>query len=133
MASGSLDNTVIIWKKEGNRYRLYRRLKGHENDIYALSFSRERLATGSDDHTVRLYDVKNDFRLIKVLKDHEDEVRAVSFSPDGRHLVTGSNDKRILLYDMDGNFIREFSKKGDRASCPCLFSGWEVSPCGEQA
>ena len=114
LASGSGDFTVIIWKKEGNGYRRYKRLKGHEDAIYALSFSRERLATGSYDHTVRIYDVKNSFRLIKVLKDHEDEVRAVSFSPDGRHLVTGSWDKRILLYDRDGNLIREFSKKETR-------------------
>ncbi|HFC46726.1 MAG TPA: hypothetical protein ENJ63_02465 [Dissulfuribacter thermophilus] len=114
LASGSGDNTVIIWKKEGNGYRLLKRLKGHEKSIYALSFSRERLATGSYDHTVRLYDVKNAFRLIKVLKDHEDEVRAVAFSPDGRRLVTGFYDKRILLYDRDGNLIREFSKKETR-------------------
>ena len=114
LASGSGDNTVIIWKKEGKGYRRYKRLKGHEDAIYALSFSRERLATGSLDHTVRLYDVKNAFRLIKVLKDHDDKVEAVSFSPDGRRLVTGSWDKRILLYDRDGNLIREFSKKETR-------------------
>ena len=111
LASGSGDDTVIIWKREGDRYRFYTRLTGHKTDIHALYFSHDRLATGSFDHTVRLYNVRHDFRLIRVLRDHKNWVQAVAFSPDERFLVTGSYDKRILLYDRDGNFIKEFSKK----------------------
>jgi len=119
LASGGGDCSVIIWKRDKDGFRFYKRLKGHTDSIYALSFSLDRLASGAFDNTVRLYDVKGNFRLIKVLRDHEDKVCAVAFSPDGRYLVTGSWDKRILLYDKDGNLIREFSKKETR---PAAFS-----------
>ncbi len=109
--ASSSEKSVIIWVREGDKFKFYKKLKGHTHFVYTVSFSKDRLATGSFDNSVRIYDIKNDFKLIKVLKDHKSKVWAVAFSPDGKYLVTGSEDKRILLYDRDGNFIKEFSKK----------------------
>ena len=111
LVSGAGDSTAIVWKLEGDRYHLHKRLEGHQDNIYALSISSNRLAIGSYDATVRLYDINHHFKLIRVLKDHRDRICSVAFSPDEKYLVTGSDDKRILLYDPDGNLIKEFSNK----------------------
>lgn len=38
-----------------------------------------------------------------ILRDHSDWVRSVAFSPDGRTLVTGSDDSTVVLYTLQGN------------------------------
>lgn len=40
-------------------------------------------------------------RELWVLAEHTGEVTAVAFSPDGRHLLTGSGDKTVLVWDTE--------------------------------
>jgi WD40 repeat protein len=55
------------------------------------------LASGSDDKTVRLWDVATG-KAIAVMDGHTKMVRSVRFSPDGRILASGSFDKTIKLW-----------------------------------
>jgi hypothetical protein len=36
------------------------------------------------------------------LRGHEDKVYTLAFSPDGRHLVTGSKDRTVRVWDLEG-------------------------------
>ena len=58
-----------------------------------------QLASGSDDHTVRLWDVATGQK-VRHFDGHTDPVRSVVFSPDGAQLASGSNDNTILLWDL---------------------------------
>jgi WD40 repeat protein len=58
------------------------------------------LATGSLDHTARLWDVAT-HQLLATLTGHTNNINAVAFSPDGRTLATGSADHTIRLWDLD--------------------------------
>ncbi|WP_347566143.1 WD40 repeat domain-containing protein [Scytonema sp. UIC 10036] len=56
------------------------------------------LASGSTDHTVRLWD-GCDGKCVNTLQDHTNMVFSVSWSPDGRILASGSRDQTVKLWD----------------------------------
>ena len=98
LASGSLDNTVILWDVDTGEHK--KTLKGHKNSVECLAFSPDgkTLASGSDDHTVRLWDVATGKRK-KTLKKHSHELRKVLFSPDGKTLLSYSRISIVHLWD----------------------------------
>ena len=75
-------------------------LLGHSESVNALSFSPNgsRLASGSDDETLRLWDGATGAP-IATLEGHSDYVRSLSFSPDSSRLASGSEDKTVRLWD----------------------------------
>ncbi|MDW8122985.1 MAG: hypothetical protein RMK62_11815, partial [Armatimonadota bacterium] len=68
-------------------------------DVNSVSFSPDgtRIASGSDDNTVRLWEVATG-RQVKRMEGHTDWVRSVSFSPDGTLIASGSLDGTIRIW-----------------------------------
>ena len=81
--------------------RIERVLEGHTNVIRALAFAPDgrRLASGSDDHTARVWDVATG-RCERVLEGHTKQIYGVAFSPDGTRLATASYDTTGRVWDV---------------------------------
>jgi hypothetical protein len=77
-------------------------LHGHKDAVNNVAFSPNGkiLASGSDDHTIRLWDVVHRQPFGPPLTGHRDFVESVAFSPDGKLLASGSDDKTIGLWDV---------------------------------
>ncbi|MEB3180588.1 MAG: TIR domain-containing protein [Nostocaceae cyanobacterium] len=104
IASGSRDNTIKLWNRDGTlRTTLPRRHKGSINDI-AISPDGKMIASASTDKTITLW--QPDGKLLHTLTGHEASVEAIAFSPDGKLLASASDDKTVKLWDRDGNLLK---------------------------
>lgn len=100
-----------IWDIPSNSIRSV--LKGHEQDIYSLDFSRDgnKLASGSGDGTTRIWNMA-DGSCLHVLrttsvKQKDSGVTSVTISRDGRLVATGSLDKMVRIWDAQTGQLME--------------------------
>ena len=76
-------------------------MEGHTGWVGSIAFSPDgrTLASGSNDQTVRLWDVAAHRPSGQPLTGHTGEVARVAFSPDGATLASASRDGTIALWD----------------------------------
>ena len=76
-------------------------LSGHRQAVRSLSFhpaTRHILVSGSEDRTIRAWDVRYPQMESIVLARHESAVMSVQFNPDGSLLASGSRDGTVALW-----------------------------------
>lgn len=88
-------------------------MKGHEQDIYSLDFSRDGriIVSGSGDQTARVWDMESGkclFVLTVGDADMKDAgVTSVAISPDGRLVAAGSLDRMVRVWDTQTGHLLE--------------------------
>ncbi|KAJ4456856.1 putative Protein will die slowly [Paratrimastix pyriformis] len=98
------DRVVNVYNIEnGNLWRIIPPSQpgaGHSQGINELSWTTDNrhICTGSDDRTVRIWDVDMTKQLA-VLKGHTGYVHSVAFSPQPNIIASGSYDETIRLWD----------------------------------
>jgi WD40 repeat protein len=88
-------------------------LQGHRDWVNSVAVSPDGriLASGSEDNTIKLWDMKTG-KILRTFKKgwwqkgHEGPVRTVIFSPDGYFLVSGSDDNTIKFWELKTGKVR---------------------------
>ncbi|KAL1719604.1 quinon protein alcohol dehydrogenase-like superfamily [Schizophyllum commune] len=76
---------------------------GHTDWVNCVAFSPDgkRIASGSIDCTVRLWDVATCHQIGQPLKGHTAQLNCIAFSPGSKRLLSGSSDGSIRLWNVD--------------------------------
>ncbi|KAI1789242.1 WD40 repeat-like protein [Ganoderma leucocontextum] len=125
-----------VWNVESGKP--HRELRGHADRIGAAAFDpgSTRIVTGSDDATMRIWDVETGTELL-VLKDHViTNIRFVAYSPDGKLVLSSSSTESdaidhtggVKVWDAStGALLARLARNLGRFSPPYPAC---VSPCG---
>jgi WD40 repeat protein len=107
LATGSNDGTARLWDVATGKE--LKRFQGYMIGV-GLAFSPDsRLFAVNQAKDINLFDIETG-NLLHTFTGHESFVTSVAFSPDGRFLLTGSQDKTARLWDTNtGASLRQFT------------------------
>ena len=104
LASGSTDQTVILW--DVATWRPLRVLRGHTGAIRALEFNPDgaRLASAGTDGSLRIWDVAQGVQVDARLGDAQrpDPINALAYSPDGQSILVGLEGGALYRFAAGG-------------------------------
>lgn len=81
-------------------------LAGHSGAVLAVAAAGGRVASGSEDRTIRIWS-ESAGSLERALTQHAGAVNSLAFSPDGTRLLSASDDRTVRLWDpATGRLVR---------------------------
>jgi WD40 repeat protein len=98
LVSSSRDGTLCVWHVAQATHTT---LRGHQSSVECVAWSPDgRIASGSQDRTIRLWDLE---RAVPshILEGHTEAIRRLSFSGDGRLLSSRAADGTINVWRCD--------------------------------
>ena len=105
IASSSIDHTVRLWiNAVGGKNKI---LKCHPSPIRSVDFSSDGklLMTGSNDKTIKIFELYPKHKFISSYKGHSNWVRCARFSPDNRLIGSCGDDNAVIIFDVEQKSI----------------------------
>ncbi len=118
--SGSRDKTVRIWDAQTGA-PIGEPLRGHKHSVTSVAYSPDgkRIISSGNDNAIRIWDAQTGLPISEPLQDDNDKmhwldeqegdgpssflfagINSVAYSPDGSHILSGSNDGMVRLWDI---------------------------------
>ena len=102
-------------------------LQSHNGGFLCLviSYDEKKIVTGSDDTTVRVWDLV-ERNQIQCWAEHQSDVICLAISKDSSFVVSGSEDRSLVLWDLERNRLR-FQFKGHSCGVYCVALSFDES------
>jgi len=117
--TGGIDQIARVWDIRTKKYT--QQFSGHQGDINSVAFfpNGRSFATGSEDKTCKLYDIRADRELMSYSHNTiESAVATVAFSSSGRFLFGGYDDFNVFVWDtLTGDRLMSLQGHTSRVSC----------------
>ncbi|KAJ7185080.1 WD40 repeat-like protein [Mycena pura] len=128
--AGSFPNTVGFESIVGTYWPPIQKILHGRFSVTCVCFSPDstRIASGSQENTVCIWDSHTGRLVLGPLKGHTDFVKCIHFSPDGERIVSGSDDCTLRVWDSRVGTLISGPMKGHDA--PIL--SVQFSPNGKQ-
>lgn len=99
LATASLDGVIQLWRPDPQVGKVPFKTLKSESPIYALRFSADsqQLVSGHDP-TIQVWDI-HEGTVQRTLSGHTGKINSLDFSPNGKTLVSGSDDQTMRLWD----------------------------------
>jgi WD40 repeat protein len=88
-----------VWDYTTRIDKPYSPITGHTGTVFSVAWSPDgkRIASGSGDHTVKVWDASTG-KIVLTYSDHSDRVNTVAWSPDGKYIASGSFDNTVKVW-----------------------------------
>ncbi|MDZ8225340.1 trypsin-like peptidase domain-containing protein [Nostoc sp. ChiVER01] len=114
LITASDDDYIRLWNLEGT---LIKQFKAYQGGINTVRFSPDKaknlIVTGGKDGTIKFWTRTGEsLKPLKPFEGHSQAIRSISFNNKGDRLVSAGNDGKAILWDLEGNKVREFPHGG---------------------
>ena len=110
----SNDKTLRVWNLSGEQPSFGTSLVGHTNWVTACSFNpeiRNMAASGSDDGTVRIWDIATASNLFSYTTKDATSISAITFDPSGNLIAASLKNGTADIYDLRSDeLVHTFDK-----------------------
>ncbi|KAG0295301.1 WD_REPEATS_REGION domain-containing protein [Linnemannia gamsii] len=118
IATGGFGHDVILWSVPPSPSPAQVVLTGHTAHVKVVLFSPcgNWIASGADDHTVRLWDSQTG-QLSLVLSGHTNSISSVAFAPSGHEIASGDEDGEVRTWDMSTGNLKAVLRSSRDGRC----------------
>ena len=106
IASSSTDQTVRLWTNAvSGKSKI---IKAHPSPIRSVDFSStgKFLLTGSNDKTIKIFELYPKVKFRSSYKGHTNWVRCSRFSPDNRLIGSCGDDNAVIIFDVEQKTVK---------------------------
>ncbi|CCJ31561.1 unnamed protein product, partial [Pneumocystis jirovecii] len=117
VATGGMDGLILIWRYKNNG-ELVTTLEGGDEILWVQWHPRGNvLLSGSNDANVWMWKIPSG-DVMQLFKFHKKAVNAGSFTPDGKKIVTASEDGSLIVWDpKNATIIHKMTPSDSRFDC----------------